>query len=187
MDLMLIGCLSIVLACALVTDISTRRIPNWLVLAGLVTGVAVNVLLSFAQVGGVAELIAEGLIRSLFGAVVGLCLPLPLYILRAMGAGDVKLMAVVGAFLGPLPTVGAVLLIFLAGGLLSLAVAVVLGILPRVMANMKLMGFLTFSGPKGWSMMSEIQTNGRLPYAIAIAMGTGLQIWMTYRGGWPFV
>ena len=182
----LIWCLLIVLGGAVASDISTRKIPNWLVLAGLVVGVTGNLALALMEPGGGTGLLADGLFQSLLGGVVGLCLTLPLYALRAMGGGDVKLMAAVGTFLGPLQVAGAVLLTFVAGGVLSLSAAIVLGVLPRVMANMKLIGFLTFSGPKAWSMMSEIQTNGRLPYAIAVAVGTVLQIWLASRGSWPF-
>lgn len=186
MDSMLIWCLLITLGGALVTDISTRKIPNWLVLAGILIGATGSIVHSLSLPGSVIGQLTDGLLKSLFGGLVGLCLTLPLYALRAMGGGDVKLMAAIGTFLGPLQAAGAVLLTFVAGGVLSLAAAILLGVLPRVMANMKLIGFLTFSGPKAWSMMSEIQMNGRLPYAIAIAVGTVSQIWLASRGGWPF-
>ncbi len=51
---------------------------------------------------------ALGLWKALAGLGLGLLIMLPLYMLRALGAGDVKLMAMVGAFLGPNATIGAI-------------------------------------------------------------------------------
>jgi prepilin peptidase CpaA len=72
-------------------DYRYRRIPNWLSLAGLITGLALNgVLFGLAGLGGSARSL-------LFGFIVYFVL----YLLRAMGAGDVKLMAAVSALAGP--------------------------------------------------------------------------------------
>ena len=64
---------------------------------------------------------------------------LPLYLLRAMGAGDVKLMAMVGVFVGPLGALSVALLTFVAGGVLALAVAARNGALGRLFWNLKAM------------------------------------------------
>src|SRR3954466_2040420 len=72
-------------------DIRYRRIPNWLVLAGIVTGFAWNVFSSGWS----------GLGHAAAGFGLGLALYFPLYLLRARGAGDVKLLAAVGAIVGP--------------------------------------------------------------------------------------
>ena len=166
------------LAIALFYDVATRRIPNWLVLAGLIVGVAC----SLAYAGS-----ASGIGNSLLGALTGLVIMLPLYFLHAMGAGDAKLMAAVGAFLGPTQVAGAALLTFVAGGILSLVVAFWSGSLLRVLGNLRLMGFVLASSRASGFKLSDIQTTGRLPYAIAIAIGTGLQLWLAARGGWFFV
>ena len=72
-------------------DWKYRRIPNWLVLLGLIAGFA-----SHCYVQGVAGLIiaAEG-----FG--LAFAIYFVLYLLRGMGAGDVKLMAALGCIAGP--------------------------------------------------------------------------------------
>ena len=96
---------------AAVWDLRSRRIPNWLSLAGLVCGVSLN---SFLY--GWA-----GLMQSLEGMAFAFGVYFVLYLARAMGAGDVKLMAAVGSFVGPNDW----LLIFLITAVLGGAIAVV--------------------------------------------------------------
>jgi prepilin peptidase CpaA len=71
-------------------DISTRRIPNWLTLPALLLAVLLNWFLF-----GI-----PGLVESLIGFAVAFFVYFVLYLLHAMGAGDVKLMAAVGALVG---------------------------------------------------------------------------------------
>ena len=72
-------------AIAAVYDIRFRRIPNWLVLTGLVLGLGLNTFL-FRWPGARASLLGIGLAFLIY---------FPLYLLRGMGAGDVKLMAAI--------------------------------------------------------------------------------------------
>lgn len=82
----------VALACpAAVHDIRSRRIPNRLVLAGLLAGFAINFFLAGAG----------GLLTALLGAALAMLFYFPLFALRGMGAGDVKLMAALGAIAGP--------------------------------------------------------------------------------------
>lgn len=175
------GILMCVLGLALWCDIASRRIPNRLVVAMLIIGATANFLAADSQAAGL-----PGLIRSSLGALVGLAVMLPLYLCRAMGAGDAKLMAAVGAFLGPMPTLGAALLTFVAGGVLSLVVALWSRSLMRVLANLWLMGMLALSDRSSGLSRRDVLTTGRLPYALAITAGTGLQIWLATLAGWPF-
>jgi len=168
--------LSFLLGGALIYDLAARRIPNWLILIGLIGGLGINL-----YDAGVSSL---G--HSLLGAAAGLAIMLPLYLLRAMGAGDTKLMAAVGAFLGPLQVAGAALLTFVAGGVLSLAAALCTGSLARVLGNLRLMGTVAASGRAAGLSLRDVSTTGRLPYAIAIAVGTALQVWLASRGHWIF-
>ena len=80
-----------IMIAALVWDLVRRRIPNALVIAGLVLGAGVRFLVSDASV-----------IQGLLGAGLALALTFPLFALRAMGGGDVKLFTVAGMFLGPM-------------------------------------------------------------------------------------
>lgn len=59
----------------------------------------------------------------LVGGIVGLLVFMPLYVVSAMGAGDIKLMAVVGTFLGVKGVLLSALFTALAGGLLALGFA----------------------------------------------------------------
>ncbi len=102
--------IAFVLAAA-IYDIRYRRIPNWLNLSGLVLGFGLNVLF-FHMRGAVTA--SEGL---LFAAAVYL----PMYMLRGMGAGDVKLMAAVGALVGPSNWILILLATGLVGGARELA------------------------------------------------------------------
>ena len=173
-------CLACLVGLALVYDIVQRRIPNWLVLAGLLAGAGFALLTGQAHAG-------LGLGKSLLGALTGLAVMLPLYFLRAMGAGDAKLMAAIGAFLGPLQILGAALLTFVAGGLLSIIAALGSGSLSRVLGNLRLMGMIAVSGRSAGVSLKDVPTTGRLPYAIAIAAGTALQVWLAAQGNWVLV
>lgn len=82
--------LLILAAIAAVWDLRTRRIPNWLVLAGLVAGFGLNGFLF-----GLPGLATSGI-----GMLAAFGIYLVLYLLRAMGAGDVKFMAAVGSLVG---------------------------------------------------------------------------------------
>src|SRR5215468_5867526 len=103
--------LGILIATAAVFDVRSRRIPNWLVLAGLAAGLSWNVFSAGLP----------GLGRSAAGLGLGFALYFPLYLLRARGAGDVKLLAAAGAITGP----GNVFWVFLLTAVLGGAFAVI--------------------------------------------------------------
>lgn len=178
------GTLACLLGTALWRDIASRRIPNKLVVVGLVAGGVANFLATQTLESPLSGV--QGLATSLIGALAGLAVMLPLYLCRAMGGGDVKLMAAVGSFLGPMPTLGAALLTFVAGGVLSLVVALWSRSLMRVLANLWLMGMLALSDRSSGLSRRDVLTTGRLPYALAIVIGTALQFWLATFAGWPF-
>jgi len=146
-------------------DIKSHRIPNLLILAGALTGVFLRAWLE----GWL------GVALAIEGFLVGLVVLLPFYIFRMLGAGDVKLMAMVGVYLGPWGVLGALLATFLAGGVLAVAVAMQAGALGRMAHNLKLMAFgsmLRISEGKAPSVDDLPESVGKLPYAVAIAAGT---------------
>jgi prepilin peptidase CpaA len=162
---------------AAVFDVRTHRIPNWLVLVGAVTCIGGQMIQP--------ALLEFGIAGALKGIAVGFALLLPLYLVRATGAGDVKLMAMVGAFLGPWGVASAVLLSFIAGGLLALAVALAKGALTQLFANLRTMlfGTLLSAMTTGKTMITTPPASvGKLPYGVAIAIGTVVHVVMVQRG-----
>lgn len=91
LELIATASLIAVLVCATILDVTTHRIPNALLLPALIIALIVA-----AMTTG-----ATGLLLSIAGFLVGMAVLLPLYALGAMGAGDVKLLGVAGAFLAP--------------------------------------------------------------------------------------
>jgi len=175
------------LAAAVWHDVKARRIPNTLVLPGALAGLALQGLLPagaglYSQPFG-----ALGLLLGLAGMALGLAMLLPMYMLGTMGAGDVKLLAMAGAFLGPQQVLGAGLLSLLAGGVLGLAVAARRGDLARVWNNLRTMLLSTVLrriGGGGVSVDAPATPTGQLPYAIAIAAGTSLQLLLSDLPAW---
>ena len=96
------------------TDLRWRRLPNWLTLGGALAALLLQLALR-GPAGGLDSLLGWGL------GVLLLFIP---FALRGMGAGDVKLLAAVGASRGPAFVFVAFLLIALLGGLLSLGIMV---------------------------------------------------------------
>lgn len=159
--------LGILLACAVWHDMRERRIPNALVAGGAVAAVLLHVLLTPAG-GGL------GALNALAGMALGLGLLLPMYMLRTLGAGDVKLMAMVGAFIGPQQVLSATLLTLLAGGVLALLVAACTGVLRQVLGNgyrMLLHSMARGLGGGDARLDALPAVSGKLPYALAIAAG----------------
>lgn len=168
-----------------VQDIRSHRISNKLVLTGVVLGIVLNGLLP--EGWGFNSVIPGGLgwLAALQGLGVGMAVLLPLYWLRAMGAGDVKLMAMVGAFLGPNDVLGVLLATFVAGGVMALAVVFWSKQVGSLLQNIKLMllgGVVRMSAGQ-LPLMDDLPVSvGKLPYAVAIAVGTfGYLTWQRLK------
>jgi Flp pilus assembly protein protease CpaA len=97
------GVILVLCGIAAVTDVRTGHIPNRLVAWGVSLGVAMPVTsaLFAAPEGALLAALGEGLGRALVGLLVTAAVPLALFLLRALGGGDVKLFAAVGALGGP--------------------------------------------------------------------------------------
>lgn len=172
---MIIGLLLLLLFVAAWQDIRSRRIPNALVFPGAVAGILLNFLLPH-EMGGL------GILASLAGLGVGLVLLLPLYLLRAMGAGDVKLMAMTGAFLGVQSTISAMLYVLLAGGVLALMVAGYRGKLRKLLQSLKMMLLIRLAGSSMGNHPVPDVNLPSLPYGVAIAVGTAAYLAVAHMG-----
>lgn len=164
--------LACLLVLAVVSDMRSRRIPNRLVLWGLALAAGlhgVGLLAHWPSLAGDAPW------SPLAGCLAGGSALLPLYLLRACGAGDVKLMAMVGSFIGAPAVLVAALCTLLAGGLLSLAFMFGRGVAAQALANLRFMlaqWMLRASTGQGVRLEPLATTAARLPYAVAIALGT---------------
>jgi len=165
----------VVLLTVCITDWRQRRIPNAWVLAGLVIALLWHALAtSGAGLFAAHQPGAQGLFASAGGALAGFAVFLLLHLARMMGAGDVKLMAMVGAFVGPAALPVLILTILATGGLLVLIRAIDRQRRTALVANLKLIvaGAAARSiGVAGPSFDPKTDTADRLPYAFAISGG----------------
>lgn len=154
-----------ILSVAVLTDLRRHRIPNQLVVIGLLLG-----LITQLVVNGPREL---GL--GILGALLGLACFMPFYALRAMGAGDVKLMAVVGLFMGPRGLLYAVALSLIAGGVCAI------GYLAWRMVRASVKSFWedgVNAGAVTAVIAGRIARRDRLPFALPIAVGSLSAVWI---------
>jgi len=161
---------------AVVFDLRSRRIPNRLVLAGIGLALALH---AAAAITGSPALAGHAWWAPLAGLGSGLAVMLPLYLLRATGAGDVKLMAMVGTFIGAPATLAAALCTFAAGGLLSLVFMFGRGVAAQALANVRflLTDWMVRAGSgQGAGLAPLHATAARLPYGVAIAAGTAASL-----------
>jgi prepilin peptidase CpaA len=155
---------------ACVVDLRTRRIPNALTFGGAAAALAYRL-----ATGG-----AAGAADGLGGWLVGLALLLVPYALGGMGAGDVKLLAALGAWLGPAETLWLGIYTNVAAGLMALAVALIHGYLGQAWNNVWLL--LSHWRVVGLRPLPEITLSGsrgpRLAYAAPILAGMVVTLWL---------
>ena len=147
-------------------DVRYRRIPNAFVLATLAAGVAMHGIF-----GGLA-----GVAASFMGCALAFALMFMLHIFGAMGAGDVKLFAAIGAVTGAHLVVPTFVVVILTGGLLAVVSIVRAGVVITTMHRVLqiFVGMLP-----GWQMPKfAVPTDRRhtIPYGVAITMGSIISI-----------
>jgi prepilin peptidase CpaA len=158
--------LSAVLIEAAVIDGLKLRVPNWLTFHLIAGGLVFS-----AWHGG-----WPALAGSLQGAALGLALMLPLYMIGGMGAGDVKLFAGVGAWVGPWVTLGAFVVAVEVGGVMALAMIAWSGrwAYHWVMFHTIVDEILTIRNPAKLSKVAAARkpTMALLPYGIPLTVGS---------------
>jgi prepilin peptidase CpaA len=149
------------------SDVRTRKIPNWIPVSGVVSGL----LLQSWHVG------AQGAMTSIAGAALGFGIFVPMYILGGMGAGDVKLFSAVGALIGPQSLVLVFVLTGLLGGVAAVLLAVSRG---RLRETLQRTGELMLDVSRlRWQQAKASSSAAgalRLPYGAVIAGGTLLAL-----------
>jgi prepilin peptidase CpaA len=137
---------------AALLDARSRRIPNWLTGGTVVAGLLIH-----TWQGG-----SSGIVVSLAGAALGFAILIPLYALHAMGAGDVKLLAGIGAIVGPQLLLPIALYALIAGGFMSALVLARTGRLAIVVHQIAVLH------------RPPTRSGAKAPYAVAIAAGVYL-------------
>lgn len=150
------------------TDLKRREIPNWLTLGGILAGLAMNTWLA-----GLA-----GLKAAATGLGLAALIFIPLFILRWLGGGDVKIMAAIGTLAGAQNMIVIFVLDAILGGIVALVLVIVRRRLLKTLRNIPRM----FRLERG----SELEAGGEksmgLPRAVTIAAATLLALWGSTRG-----
>ena len=152
-----------------VLDWRYRRIPNWLTVSGMATGVAVNTIL-FRW---------PGLKAALLGTLLALGLLLPFVWLRSLGAGDWKLAGALGACLGPRQLLAVLMGTVLVAGVMALAVVIWKRRLMRTLLNIAhLLAALFSLRMPGSEVSLDDPQSTKIPFGVAMALtvvvyGTG--------------
>jgi len=147
-------------------DYRHRRVPNWLSLTGVLTGVGLNYFLDQPP---------TDLSNSLKGFGVAFVIYFVLYLLRAMGAGDVKLMAAVGAIVGLWNWIGILVLTSIFGGVAAIVLVSKTGRVRSTFRNIwTILRSLTHrQAPYESNPELDVRNEQavRLPHAVTIAFG----------------
>ena len=152
----------IVLCVATFTDLRTRRIPNWLVVPFLALGIVVSTWLHGWH----------GLGQSFAGIGLGILLYGFLFWIGGMGAGDVKLAAAIGAWIGPNQLFFALVVTAMAGGIMALGWAAFGGWLKELFNGASDLTFGFGNAAVRQEMVLANPAKRKMPYAPAIAIGT---------------
>lgn len=156
-------------------DYRTRRIPNWLTVPGALLGIVVQWLATGPH----------GVHMALEGMALALTCLLPLVLLRAMGAGDWKLMGALGAVLGPVMMLMVLAASVFLSGVMAIVIVIRAGRVKETFMNVLVLvqGFLSF----GLRDLPDISLDNpdlmKLPFGVAAALATVL-CFMATRWKW---
>jgi prepilin peptidase CpaA len=149
-------------------DVRYRRIPNWLTVTGVLVGLALNGFLDQGRMGL--------FVSSLLGLVIAFGVYFALYALHAMGAGDVKLMAAVGAIVGWPDWFGIFIITAIIGGIMALILVIARGRVKKTFWNVAFILSELRGGRPAYLRREELDVKSpkamRLPHGAVIAVGT---------------
>ncbi len=157
----------IILTVAVITDIRLTRIPNWLTFPSMLFGICYH-----TYTNGF-----HGFVLCVAGLLLGICIFVPGYIVASMGAGDVKLMGAVGAFLGPGGVFAAVLATAIVGGLYAVIVLKLNGVLKETVIRYRTMlTALIITRRFNYIPLEKGTKSHFMAYGVAIAIGTLISV-----------
>ena len=162
------GASLVLAAIACWTDLRTRRIPNVLTFGAAGAGLVFHLLFS-----------GSGPLTALAGWIIGVLLFSPLFLLRGRGAGDLKLLGALGAWLGPLMAVRIGICSTLANGVLAIVVALAHGYAGHALRNVwLLLNHWRVSGIKPLDALTlDKGTGPRLAVAVPLMVGLMVALW----------
>lgn len=159
-------------------DYAQRRVPNWL-----------NAAIAAAGFGAQAAFFGlDGVTAALLGLLTGFGLLIVPWLMHGMGAGDVKLMAAIGAWLGPWLTLLSFAVGAIVGGIVAVVMIVTSGRTVHALANFQTIvtkmrrvdtAFGEFGGARTFGNTSQL-----LPYGVPLTAGTIGVLLTYYAGGW---
>src|SRR5450432_3313877 len=151
---------------AAIVDLRTHKIPNWLTVPAFVVGLTLRTVLSGWP----------GAKASLEGAGLALALLLPLVLMRALGAGDWKLMGAVGAFVGPILFLFVLLGSVLVSGLMAMVEMMRTRRVKETFGNLVVLvqGFFSFGFQPNPNVSLDNPNLLKIPFGIAVAASTAI-------------
>ena len=156
---------SLVLIWAYVIDARGLRVPNWITFPLAFTGIAFHCSMSGW----------DGLAYAMLGLAAGLGTLLPLYMIGGMGAGDVKLMAGAGAWVGMSLIISSFIAIAIVGGIMGVVMAILSG---RTMHHVRMCGtilrdIVTLRSPTKIfeAALDRKESMTLVPYGIPVCIG----------------
>jgi prepilin peptidase CpaA len=171
---------TVLLTClAAAWDWQSRRIPNWLTVSGAIVGITLHSVLE----GWHGALFALG------GIGLALALLMPLVYLRALGAGDWKLMGAVGAFVGWQLFLVILLGSILVAGMMAVAQMVRAQRVTDTLRNLwtLLKGFAAFGMVKNPKINLDNPGLLKLPFGVAVAVTTIVYFCAAYWPAWKHI
>jgi prepilin peptidase CpaA len=172
---------------AAVWDFRTKRIPNWLTVSGLLVALAYHAVVGF-MTGGFSGL-GGGLLTAAAGFGVGFGILLVLWLIGGGGAGDVKLMGALGAWMGPWNT----LVVFFVSTVFIIVLSVLVlayQFLGRGMWGVKRKYLSTADGKrrsgesKEDALMRHKMKRRLLPYGVPVALAAWVVLAWSFREHW---
>jgi prepilin peptidase CpaA len=147
---------------AVINDIRYQKIPNLLTFPAMIMGIGYHIVMNGF----------DGFIFSIEGLIIGIGLLIVFHLMGGMGAGDVKFMGAIGAFLGPKAVLTVFIYAALIGGIYAVAVLAYHGLLKAaVKRHWTILKTYLLSGKFIYVPDTQEERKLKLYYGVPIALG----------------